>query len=62
MPHSIKTINKIYETCDKPVLVECSDLNDYIFKNNRGQSALNKLFGMDYPLFFNSFGRNCCKK
>lgn len=44
MLQSIKTMNKIYETGDKPVLVECSDLNDYVCKHNRGQSVSYKLF------------------
>ncbi|MBU3658697.1 MAG: hypothetical protein FGM14_02405 [Flavobacteriales bacterium] len=44
MLYSIKTINKIYETGDKPVLVECSDLNNYVCKHNRGQPIAYKLF------------------
>ena len=41
---SISPISQIYDTGDKPVLVECEDLNDYVCKHNQGQSPCKKLF------------------
>lgn len=44
MLHSIQKIKKVYNTGDKPVLVECNDLNNYVCKHNGGQSKAYKLF------------------
>ena len=44
MLHSIQRIQKVYDTGDKPVLVECNDLNAYVCKHNRGQNPATKLF------------------
>jgi hypothetical protein len=41
---SISNISVVYDTGDKPVLVECEDLNDYVCKHNQGQSPCKKLF------------------
>lgn len=41
---SISNISIVYDTGDKPVLVECEDLNDYVCKHNQGQSPCKKLF------------------
>jgi hypothetical protein len=40
---SISPISRVYETGDKPVLVQCEDLNDYVCKHNQGQSPCKKL-------------------
>jgi len=42
--HSIQNIQKVYDTGDKPVLVECNDLNSYVCKHNNGQTPAKKLF------------------
>lgn len=44
MLHSIQNILKVYDTGDKPVLVRCNDLNDYVCKHNYGQKIAYKLF------------------
>lgn len=44
MLHSIQNIEKIFDTGDKPVLVECSDLNAYVCKHNNGRTPAMKLF------------------
>lgn len=44
MLHSIQNIEKVFDTGDKPVLVECNDLNSYVCKHNNGQTPAKKLF------------------
>lgn len=44
MLHSIQPIQKVYDTGDNPVLVECNDINLYVCKHNRGQTPAKKLF------------------
>lgn len=44
MLHSIQNIEKVYDTGDKPVLVECNDLNSYVCKHNNGRTPAKKLF------------------
>ena len=44
MLHSIKHIDKVYDTGEKPVLAECSDLNFYVCKHNNGHTPATKLF------------------
>ena len=41
---SISPIGRVYDTGDKPVLVQCEDLNDYVCKHNQGQTPCKKLF------------------
>ena len=41
--HSLKTIERKYNTGEEPVLVVCSDLNSYICKYMRSSSAAYKL-------------------
>ena len=41
---SVQVIQKVYDTGDNPVLVECNDLNSYVCKHNRGQKVATKLF------------------
>jgi hypothetical protein len=36
--HSIKQITKVFDTGDKPVLVQCNDLNEYVCKHSKGNS------------------------
>ena len=42
--HSIQEIKKVYDTGDKPVLVECNDLNNYVCKHGKGQRSCKSLF------------------
>ena len=44
MLQSNQLIKKVYETGDKPVLVECEDFNSYVCKHNHGQNISTKLF------------------
>lgn len=50
---TISPIHRIYDTGDKPVLVECEDLNDYVCKHNQGLVPCKKLFAeyLAYRLF-----------
>lgn len=41
---SISPISRVYDTGEKPVLVKCEDMNDYVCKHNQGQSPCKKLF------------------
>lgn len=41
--HSIKSIDKIYNTGEEPVLVACNDHNSYICKYSRYSGSANKL-------------------
>lgn len=47
MLHSIQNIEKVFDTGDKPVLVECGDLNAYVCKHNN-----RRLLQKDYYLNF----------
>lgn len=42
--HSIQEIEKVYDTGDKPVLVQCSDLEYYVCKHNKGRKPCYSLF------------------
>lgn len=42
--HSIKEIIQVYDTGDKPVLVQCNDLNDYVCKHSKGHPSCRSLF------------------
>lgn len=42
--HSIKQISKVYDTGDKPVLVQCNDLNEYVCKHGKGNNICYNLF------------------
>lgn len=44
MIRSIQTIHQVIDTGDKPVLVTCNDLNDYVCKHNRTGRVAVKLF------------------
>ena len=44
MLHSNQQIGKVYATGESPVLVECTDLKDYVCKHNNGQSIAYRLF------------------
>ena len=44
MLHSIQHIQKVFDTGDNPVLVECNDLNYYVCKHNNGRTPAKKLF------------------
>jgi hypothetical protein len=42
--HSISQIQTVYETGQKPVLVECNDLRNYVCKHNQGNRPAHALF------------------
>lgn len=42
--YSIKKVIKVYETGDRPVLVQCDDLNDYVCKHGKGHKLCKNLF------------------
>lgn len=44
MLQSIQKIHKVYQTGQKPVLVTCSDLEDYVCKHNLGHFPCKTLF------------------
>lgn len=44
MLYSIQQIKQVYESGEKPVLVECNDLNEYVCKHGRGNTPAYALF------------------
>jgi hypothetical protein len=42
--YSIKKVIKVYDTGDRPVLVQCDDLNDYVCKHGKGHKSCKNLF------------------